>query len=86
LLRTYCTMVTLYFTTLLASSILRAMRLTVELMRAKPARPRIFNFVSAKINTIQTGKRKAHKILGTVLYKLTVTKKHPRNEITLTKK
>ncbi len=52
-----------YFTTLLASSILRAMRLTVELMRAKPARPRIFNFVSAKINTIQTYvKRKAHKI------------------------
>jgi hypothetical protein len=53
-----------YLTTLLASSILRAMRLTVELMRAKPARPRIFNFVSAKINTIQTVyvKRKAHKI------------------------
>ncbi len=45
--------------------------MTVELMRAKPARPRIFNFVSAKINTIKRVyvKRKAHKILGFTLTK-----------------
>ncbi len=61
--------------------------MTVELMRAKPARPRIFNFVSAKINKIQTEvKRKAHKIVGFVLYKLTVTKSTRGTILTFTKR
>ena len=37
--------------TLLASSILSASRLSVELMRANPANPRIFSFVSGKKKT-----------------------------------